>query len=194
MAALVAAGYVLAMMAGLSGQGLRLLGHLALHHQVAVLEAPALFPEATVYLLPGTTALRRSPGQASSPEHLGDRKRAVLAAHGSLWPQPTAASVAGEQTEVAGGEAPAAGAFADARPFQPLAYGAHDHGDGLHTHHAPEPAPALVLRTGVDQHSLPAPLSVPLAPVRSAPERAVWAGAATTTSPGVETPPPLARG
>ena len=196
---LVAVGYGLAMTAGTAGQGVQLLGDLALYHGQAPLEAPRLVPETTLYLQPGTTALRPAPATTSAatpdgpephgePMRISQRGDAVLALYRVVWPAPAAPGTRRGEQAASGGAG-----LVRRWAFGALAFGAPAHGAAfLHTHHGPEPVSAVVLRTGIDQHGLPPALAVPLPAFQMAPERAGWSSALASADLSVETPPPLA--
>lgn len=170
--ALALAGYLAALAATPTGQGLRLLSHLASDHAAAPPSAPTLVHgvRADGYtVLPTLRADLHRHGHEGLHVH-GDRR-----ADGG-----TAYAVHVHAT-------PPATTWAGGADF-------HEHDGALHSHGAPAPEPTVVPIVSLDKHRLPEAPPVPAPPPSTAaPPGASRVGPALV-SLAVETPPPIGRG
>lgn len=174
MAVLVVAGYLLALGGTSSGQGWRLLSHLASAH-ADTSPAPSLVPEVDASLAPVLRTLR--------PRHHSHGR-----GHGHR--HETEADEHTHDDPVRFGQ-PVRTVRANARD---VTEGVHEHDGVFHSHDAPAPETPVVVPVSLDQHRLPTPLPVPLPPPPRDADLGDPRAALPSVDLSVETPPPIRRG
>lgn len=176
---LVLAGYLAALAATPTGQGLGLLGHLAAEHGPAPLAAPALVvgtEAAGPAVLPTLREVHRhGDGPVHSHDDPGD------AARHRHRPAPVLVlATPPAQREARAGWLGGADL--------------HEHDGVVHSHAPAPPEPAVVQAVSLDKHRLPEAARVPAPPTSTAAAAGRGGVGLSSVSLSVETPPPIGRG
>ena len=192
MVACALAGYLVALAATPTGQGLRLAGHVAAAHHGPTVPALASAPGGAGRVLPTLRDVHRHGGGAAHTHgHEAHEHGAHTHGHGAHGDHDHGPSVHRSARPV------------PARATPPVLGGSgrgwggeevHEHDGVLHSHGAPAPEPAVVVTVSLDKHRLTEAPPVPGPPSPTAAPPAPGGVDPAWVDLSVETPPPLARG